>query len=133
MKLQFFILLSLSFAVWLFSNQANAHTSAISPHSQIFQTASFQSNEKAAHTAPAFSIPKYHIKQTFSLRSSLTYILRWAIFLSKNLFIKDSTSNDERIILFNFTRPGDCRKRPGCSYYFFRLNVLSSQAHPPTR
>ena len=133
MKLQFFIFLSIIITVWLFSKPANAPACAIFPHSQFFHTASFQSNENAAHTAPAFSIPKYHIKQTFSLRSSLNYFLRWAIFLCKNLFIKDSNSNGEKIFLFNFTRLGDCRTRPGCSYYFFRLNVLSSQAHPPTR
>lgn len=70
--------------------------------------------------------------QIVSLSAATTYVFRWFINFTKLFFrhlallftetvtLKNSSEWSIQILLF------------GCSYYFFRLSVLSSQAHPPT-
>lgn len=80
----------------------------------------------------SLTVPDNGIKQTLSQRTETTNVLYCTINLVKLLFwhVVQAASDAQSLLGFNFqifqSVPSEC------SYYFLRLCVLSSQAHPPT-
>lgn len=112
----------------LFSN--NAHVTfdtSVIPSSMCIEDSSLQPIHEGSTT---ISIPKSILKIFVSLRNSSSYLLRELIQFFCFLF--NILSIDKSSIISWFIPSTLFCTLLGCSYYFSRLNVLSSQAHPPT-
>lgn len=85
--------------------------------------------EKGPHES-YFSDKKMAIKQAFSLRPS-SPLLRWVAFLA--VLILQALASNAPVIISKLRAFFDHCVIGKCSYYFLRLNILASQAHPPTK